>query len=110
MAETAAALARRARQFLVHCFLYYRLGESVISDSEFDALSEALRAERSAQPDAPMPHADVIEPVLGPEASGYSIRDYPPPIITAAFQLLYAHTAPAMEFAEFVERKGYRVG
>ena len=105
----AARLRQLATQFLVHSFLYYRLGESVLEDGAFDRLAEELRRLREAQPSAEMPHAKLIDPVLGPEASGHQVRDYPPEVITQAFQLLYGETHPEVEFEEFVERRGYQV-
>jgi hypothetical protein len=107
--QTVSRLQRRARQFLVHSFLYYRLGESVIGDDAFDRIAEELRRLRAAHPDAPLPHADLLEPALGPEGSGFAIRSYPPEIVTAAFKLLYATTQPEVDFHEFVERRGYAV-
>lgn len=100
-------LAQRARQFLVHSFLYYRLGEPVIPDEDFDRIAAELNALHEAHPDWPLPHAEVLGPALGPEGSGFSIRAYPPQIVTTAFKLLYAHTAPEIGFAEFVEHRGY---
>lgn len=105
-------LARLSLQFLVHSFLYYRLGKSVIDDPTFDSLTERLIALRKAHPKASLPHGKLLEPVLGPEASGYRIRDYPPRVISAAFKLLYAAESQAAQggdFAEFVERHGYSV-
>ena len=107
--ESLARLNRLAHQFLVHSFLYYRLGETLLTDAEFDRLADELRALRSQMPAAPMAHAQIVDPALGPEASGYRIKDYPPPIITTAFQLLYQHLHPPIAFPEFVERLGYRV-
>jgi DNA ligase-like, N-terminal NAD+-binding domain len=105
--DELALLQRRARQFLVHSFLYYRLGESVISDEAFDALADELRRLRARHPEATLPHADALEPALGPEGSGFLIRTYPPEIVSAAFKLLYAVQAPGVDFHEFVERRGY---
>ncbi len=107
--DVAEKLAQRARQFLLHSFLYYRLGESVIGDDNFDRFTEELRTLRQTHPDLPMPHADLIDPVLGPEASGFQIRRYPPEIVTAAFKVLYAATHPDVPFEEFVSRRGYQV-
>ena len=104
-----ALLTQRALQFLVHSFLYYRLGESVISDEAFDRMAEELRRLRADRPQAPMPHAEVLDPVLGPEGSGHSIRNYPPTVISSAFKLLYAVDHPQMEFSEFVERRGHQL-
>ena len=105
--EELVVLRQRALQFLVHSFLYYRLGESIVSDEFFDQVAEELRTLRAKHPKAEMPYAEVIEPALGPEASGFRIRNYPPRIITTAFKLLYAVTAPKVDFLEFVERRGY---
>lgn len=104
----AARLRRLARQFMVHSFLYYRLGESLIGDQEFDRLAEELRAGQATHPDLELPFADALKPALGPEASGFAIRDYPAAVISDAFKLLYAETSPEVDFAEFVERRGYR--
>ena len=105
--EELVQLQQRALQFLVHSFLYYRLGESIVSDEFFDQVAEELRALRNKHPEAEMPYAEVIDPALGPEASGFRIRKYPPRIISTAFKLLYAATAPEMDFLEFLERRGY---
>ena len=105
--EELVELRRRALQFLVHSFLYYRLGDSVVSDKFFDEVAEELRALRAKHPKAEMPYAELIDPALGPEASGFRIRKYPPRIISTAFKLLYAATAPEVDFLEFVERRGY---
>ena len=104
------ALTRLARQFLVHSFLYYRLDESLIGDQAFDALTENLRALHASHPELTLPHARVLAPALGPEASGFSIRQYPPDILTAAFKLLYRERGSGVEFGEFVERRGYSIG
>jgi hypothetical protein len=106
-AETLALLRRRARQFLVHSFLYYRLGESVIGDEAFDRIAEELRRLHAGHPDAELPFAEVLAPALGPEGSGFTIRSYPPEIVSAAFKVLYAASNPDVDFHEFVERRGY---
>lgn len=106
--SAAARLERLARQFLVHAFLYYRLGEPVIDDTQFDRLAEELRALRDAHPEAPLPHGDVLAPALGPEASGHRIRSFPEDIVSDAFKLLYATQGEGTDFVEFVERRGYR--
>ena len=106
--DDLATLRRRALQFLVHSFLYYRAGESLVSDVFFDRISEELRELRAKHPRTEMPYAELIDPVLGPEASAYSIREYPPRIVSTAFKLLYAAGSPGIGFAEFVERHGYQ--
>ena len=107
-ASEEALLRRKALQFLVHSFLYYKLGEPVVSDSFFDQLSEELRSLREKYPEAEMPYTDLIEPALGPEASAFQLKTYPPRIISTAFKLLYTVNAPDMDFMEFVERRGYQ--
>ena len=102
-------LERRARQFLVHSFLYYRLDESVLSDQEFDAIAGELGELRGQHPEAALPYPELIDPALGPEASAFAIRDYPPEIVTEAFKLLHAVSAPDADFEEFVQRRGYRI-
>ena len=108
-AEELARLRQRARQFLVHCFLYYRLNETVIPDEEFDRLTEELKRLRAKHPQADMPHAEVVDPVLGQGVSGFQIRHYPPEIVSTAFKLLYAAGEGEVDFREFAERRGYRV-
>ena len=107
--DPLALLRRRARQFLVHSFLYYRLGESVLGDEAFDRIAEELRRLHSRHPEVELPFADVLAPALGPEGSGFAIRSYPPEIVSAAFKLLYAVARPEVDFHEFVERRGYTV-
>ena len=107
-ANDLAALRRRALQYLVHSFLYYRLDEPVISDEAFDAIAKDLRRLRKAYPQADIAHAKLVDGTLGPEDTAFQIRDYPPEVITAAFKLLYDTQEPAVGFVEFVERRGYR--
>jgi len=108
-ADERARLKQRALQFLVHSFLYYRLNESLIEDDAYDRIAEELRTLRAKHRDAEMPFADVIDPLLGPEASGFQIRHYPPQIVSTAFHLLYAAHGGDADFREFAERRGYRV-
>ncbi len=98
-----------ARQFLVHSFLYYRLGESIIGDSAYDQLAKELHRLHKDAPALELPFANLLKPALGAEASGFQIRTYPPEIVSTAFKLLYDHQAPAVEFTEFVERRGYQI-
>ena len=107
--DELSLLRQRARQFLVHSFLYYRLNESVIGDEAFDRVAGELRQLRQKHPQAELPFAELLEPALGPEGSGFQIRRYPPEVVTTAFKLLYAHQSPDEDFREFVERRGYRV-
>jgi len=108
--DELSILRQRALQFLVHSFLYYRLGEPVISDTFFDQLTEELRSLRRNYPDAEMPYSELIDPALGVEASGFMIRSYPTPIVSAAFKLLYAMQGNEnnADFFEFAEQRGYQ--
>ena len=106
--DIAERIRRLGRQFLVHSFLYYRLGENLISDTAFDKLAGELLALHEAHPEVDLPHAAALKPALGDEASGFGIRAYPQAIVTDALKLLYAVTMPGVEFSEFVERRGYR--
>lgn len=105
----AEHLHRLGRKFLVHAFLYYKLGESVIDDEAFDALAKELSGLYTTHPDLVLPHQEILAPALGAEASGFAIRTYPNDIITDAFKLLFATRRPTMDFHEFVERQGYTV-
>jgi len=108
--DDLATLRQRALQFLVHSFLYYKLGEPVISDLFFDQLTEELAHLRAQHPEEDMPYAEIIDPALGAEGTGFSIRTYPVPIVTAAFKLLYAmkSSEESTDFFEFAERWGYQ--
>lgn len=107
--EIAPLIAQRARQFLVHSFIYYRLGESILGDERFDRLAGELHALRRDHPDIEMPYGSIIDPLLGPEASAFQLSRYPPEIVTAAFKVLYAHGQRDVAFEEFTARRGYRV-
>jgi NAD-dependent DNA ligase len=107
--DEIARLKQRARQFLVHSFLYYRLNESLIDDDVYDRIAGELRELRAKHPHADMPFAELIDPLLGPEASGFQIRHYPPEVVSTAFYLLYTARGEDVDFREFAERRGYRV-
>ncbi|MBF0349478.1 MAG: hypothetical protein HQM11_00510 [SAR324 cluster bacterium] len=103
-------LKQKIRQFLVHSFLYYQLSESVISDSEYDQLCVELGRMLQQSPE-PVEFRDLVESALGAEASGFTIRQYPPGIVSAAIHLLYQtrYKNSTMRFPEFVERLGYQL-
>ena len=105
---TRALLQQRILQFLVHSFLYYQLGESLISDQQYDRLCQELQQNLETPPDPPVLYWDLVKQ-LGPEASGFSIKKYPPPIISTALHLLYQENyANRISFADFLARHGYR--
>ena len=107
--QDRARLEQLAARFLVHSFLYYRLDTHLIPDAQFDAEAAELLALHQAHPGWPLPHAKLLAPALGSEASGYAIKVYPPEIITQAFRLLYAEQGGGMDFEEFVTRRGFQV-
>jgi len=105
-------LQQRIFQFLVHSFLYYQLGESLISDQQYDTLCQELNtllARSSEQTSSKaIPYLDLVQK-LGAEASGFSIKKYPPAIISIALHLVYQENyASRISFADFVARHGYR--
>ena len=106
--KDGSILKRRALQFIVHSFLYYRLNEPVLTDEAFDTITKELRKLRRINPKAEIPHAKLVDGALGPEDTAFAIRDYPADVITAAFKLLYSSTRQDIGFVEFVERRGYR--
>ena len=77
-------LQQRLRQFLVHSYLYYKLDESIISDTEYDRICMELRELLKKYPEEDLPFRKIAEKALGDEASGYSIRQYPPSIISVS--------------------------
>ncbi len=103
-------LQQRLRQFLVHSYLYYKLDESIISDTEYDRICMELRELLKRHPEADLPFRKIAEKALGDEASGYSIRQYPPSIISVSMHLLYQNNyRQQMSFTHFLERFGARV-
>ncbi|MEC7416868.1 MAG: hypothetical protein VX420_01480 [SAR324 cluster bacterium] len=102
-------LQQRVRQFLVHSFLYYHLGDSVISDAKYDRICQELGTLLEAHPQLEVPYRELTEQALGTEASGYTIRKFPPPIVSAALHLLYqARHRAHLSLTEFLARQGYR--
>ena len=103
------SLNRLIRQFLVHSYLYYRLDESLISDQQFDEVSQKLRKGLALHyADANLTFKEHLGSVSSPEASGYSIRSYPAEIISLALHLLYQYRFKnVMSFSTFLSRYGY---
>ena len=102
-------LRQKLNQFLVHSFIYYQLDESLIKDKQYDQICRELRVLLQTHQEEKIPYRDVVEPALGKEASGFSIRCYPPQIISTALHLLYQlRYREQMFFTQFLERYGYR--
>jgi hypothetical protein len=103
-------LQQRLRQFLVHSYLYYKLDESIISDIDYDRICMELKDLLKKNPDEDPPFRKFVEKYLGNEASGYSISQYPPTIISASMHLLYQHQyRQQMSFPHFLERFGAKI-
>lgn len=101
-------LQQRIFQFLVHSFLYYKLGESLISDQQYDQICQELKSLLQSSPPSSVPYVPLVKP-LGEEASGFFIKKYPPSIISTALHLLYqANYVDHLSFPDFIERQGYR--
>ena len=99
---------RLALKFLVHSFLYYQLGESILEDSEYDKLCVQLK--KVIETDKNIPHYDIIKNALGDEASGYSIptKAYPKEIISTALHLLYQERYKnKVSLKDFLKSYGY---
>ena len=101
-------LRQKIRQFLVHSFLYYQLNESIIFDAQYDQICEQLLDLLPKCANRDIPFRDLVEQSLGDEASGFTIKKYPPSIISAAIHVLYQSQSPLLVFEEFLERIGYR--
>ena len=83
---------QKVRQYLVHSFLYYQLGESIISDMQYDQICVEVETYlRTNSNSNPLPYHDIITKSLAEDASGFSIRKYPEEIVSTAMHLLYQH-------------------
>ena len=103
-------LDRLVHQFLVHSFLYYQLGESLIGDENYDRVCVHLT--KAVKGQDKYLYQKIIENSLGTEGSGFSIhkKEYPPEIISAAFHLLYQDKYSEIKsFKEFLSSYGYGV-
>ena len=68
---------QKVRQYLIHSFLYYQLGESIMSDMQYDQIcGEVETCLRTNSNSNPLPYHDIITKSLAEDASGFSIRKY----------------------------------
>ena len=100
---------QKVRQYLVHSFLYYQLGESIISDMQYDQICVEVETYlRTNSNSNSLPYYDIITKSLAEDASGFSIRKYPEEIVSTALHLLYQHNyRKPMNFVSFLSRFGY---
>ncbi|MBC8259254.1 MAG: hypothetical protein H8E38_09575 [SAR324 cluster bacterium] len=102
-------IQQKARQYLIHSFLYYQLGESIITDKYYDQLcTEVEKFLQTNNSVTPIVYHDIIQKSLAEEASGFSISKYPAEIVSSAMHLLYQHSyLKSMTFEAFLARFGY---
>ena len=100
---------QKARQYLVHSFLYYQLGESIISDMHYDQICVEVETYlRTNSNSNHLPYHDIIIKSLAEDASGFCIRKYPEQIVSTALHLLYQNNySKSMTFGAFLARFGY---
>ena len=100
---------QKVRQYLVHSFLYYQLGESIISDMHYDQICvEVKKYLRTNSNSNHLPYHDIIIKSLAEDASGFSIRKYPEEIVSTALHLLFQNNySKSMTFDAFLARFGY---
>ena len=100
---------QKIRQYLVHSFIYYQLDESIISDRHFDQIcTELTKLISDNLENNSLPFHDLLKSRLTENGSGFSIRKYPPEIVSAALHLLYQTSyIDSMSFETFLARFGY---
>lgn len=89
----------KIREYLIHCYLYYKLDNCIISDPEFDALCKEILS------------GGIEDPLVSQEdlqaGTGYSIAEYPADIIEEAEARLKAH-APESKPAAGDDRQPFK--
>ena len=101
-------LEQKIRQFLVHSFLYYKIDDSIISDTDYDSLCVELNG--LIKDKSNFIYEELIQSSMGKESSGFSIRNYPSEIISTSFHLLYQEKYKTNKsFDAFVRTYGYNI-
>ncbi|BCO16350.1 hypothetical protein_gp297 [Bacillus phage vB_BceM_WH1] len=99
------------KRFLVHSFLYYKLDDSIISDSDYDILCKKM-IDAMNRVEKPTPYDDLCRP-CGDTGSGFYIKEYPPEIVTSALRVLYKHKQQdphfTQSFSAFISKWGYEI-
>lgn len=111
----AELIAQRQRQVVVHAFLYYVCGESIVSDATYERWFRELGRLQAQHPDiaasGPLwslcSWIDADERSYSFEGRGIGRSDYPPNVVNAALRLLANVKGKA--FAEVAEQHGYQV-
>ena len=104
-----ALIQQKIRQYLVHSFIYYKLGESIISDNQFDLIcNEVLQLTKKNPEIISIPYKEIIATSLSNEASGFNIKKYPDEIVSSSLHLLYQYSFKELvTFETFLARFGY---
>ena len=104
-------IQRKIRQYLVHSFLYYKLGESIIPDRQFDQIcKDILNYKKNNSEKINMPYQDILDDSLANDASGFSIQQFPNEIVSSALHLLYQKNySESLSFKAFLSRFGYTI-
>ena len=95
-------------QYLIHSFLYYRLNETLITDTEYDQIIIALNDAAPAIWEQPLEFANIVQ--KGLELGAYSIKNYPISIVSVAIHLIYHQQYDEIiGFDEYLSRLGYEI-
>ncbi len=71
--------------YLIHCYLYYGVGESLISDRQFDLLARRLQSEWD---EVKHPHRRLIDRSALSSGGSYLVKKLPLRVISSAEGLL----------------------
>lgn len=102
---------QRRKQFLVHSFLFYELGETIVSDGDFDRWARELIDLQRDNPEISeaLPFHEltaVLDSSVSAEAMGI---DYPLSIKSAALHALHYHKKSKSSFETFAKKYRYTV-
>lgn len=105
---------QRRKQFLVHSFLFYELGETIVSDGDFDRWARELIDLQRDNPKiaAALPFHELtaaLDSSVSAEAMGIRGNDYPLSIKSAALHVLHRHKKSKSSFEAFAKKYGYMV-
>ncbi len=92
--EIKSKIRRRRRQIIVHSCIYYRLGDNIISDYQYDMWAKELGKLQQEYPELSKQVPDFYEAFKDFNVectSGYQLPIYLPEVIKKAEQLLEYH-------------------